>query len=981
MQRYYALAVSLTFLALLVAGCGGGGGHSSSIPGSGAASKGSQVPAQLVITFSSTSNTASNARKPKTISSSSESVVITVNGGLQQIFNIAAPQCTIGQTITCDFTVNAYVGSDTFLIQTYSGPNGTGTLLDQVTLNFTVSATGSNTITAALGPAVSTTADSGAGSLRAAIAAANPGDTIAFAPSLSGTITLTTGAITLAQNITIAGPGATTISISGNNASSIFIVNSGTSATISGLTLTSGAGTACYEGEICGGAISNQGTLIVNTVTFTNNTASSASFGEGGAVYNDVGATLSVTNSSFSGNKAQFGGAIGSESPNSTIATSTFTSNTAQAGQDDYPFAYGGAVYSDDDMTITGSTFTTNLATGGSVENFGGAIVEDDCTNSGLTMSGSQLNGNQAGKIANSDVAGGGGAVYDDSGCTTQLTSDAFSSNVASGTSDSYGGAVEADYSTSISLLGGNIFTSNSVTSQTTNYYSGGGAIEITGNGDAGGNLAISGSGNTFTSNTVTAGPNAETGGSADGGAIDEESGGLLDMSAATGTAFSQNVASATDTLGSAFGGAIEYYWFEQDQGCGDQCSKYRKPGPAAAHHAGRPAAIARAAVRKRQFHTHGTAKAITRELAFSHVQSTKRQPKVLSVASNTIIATFTQNKATGGSAAYYGVSGGAMDVEEQPSFTISSSTFTSNQAGPSYAYAGAVSVNGGPITITGSAFTTNSASNGGGAIDISNSAMTLSTSTLTQNSATNPTQTGDGGGAIWAGNGGVSTVTQSTITGNTVAGNLSGTGGGGALINDAMIQFTNSTITGNTSGEDGGGVELAAAGGCVTLTNVTLYANSATNGAGGNLNVGSNATITNSLFAHGSASNGPDVYTTGSLSSDDWNYIATNVSGAWSGNDDDVTGQGQITLAALADNGGATQTMSDAGAGSSIVAVIPFEDSCGESDVDQDQRGLYRGAVNSKCDIGAFENGGTTTSNGKAIAKPKVQVKSRRQP
>ena len=50
-------------------------------------------------------------------------------------------------------------------------------------------------------------ADSGAGSLRSKVAAAHPGDTIVFAPSLTGhTITLTSGEIAL-NKPTITGPG------------------------------------------------------------------------------------------------------------------------------------------------------------------------------------------------------------------------------------------------------------------------------------------------------------------------------------------------------------------------------------------------------------------------------------------------------------------------------------------------------------------------------------------------------------------------------------------------------------------------------------------------------------------------------------------------------------------------------------------------------------------------------------------------------
>jgi hypothetical protein len=58
--------------------------------------------------------------------------------------------------------------------------------------------------------------DSGPGSLRAALAGAPLGATIAFAPGLSGkTITLTTGPITIWNSIAILGPGAASLTIDG----------------------------------------------------------------------------------------------------------------------------------------------------------------------------------------------------------------------------------------------------------------------------------------------------------------------------------------------------------------------------------------------------------------------------------------------------------------------------------------------------------------------------------------------------------------------------------------------------------------------------------------------------------------------------------------------------------------------------------------------------------------------------------------------
>ena len=65
--------------------------------------------------------------------------------------------------------------------------------------------------------------DSGPGSLRAAVAAANNSDTIVF--SVTGTIDLTSGLISVNNDITIAGPGANELAISGQGQSMIFDVN------------------------------------------------------------------------------------------------------------------------------------------------------------------------------------------------------------------------------------------------------------------------------------------------------------------------------------------------------------------------------------------------------------------------------------------------------------------------------------------------------------------------------------------------------------------------------------------------------------------------------------------------------------------------------------------------------------------------------------------------------------------------------------
>ena len=75
---------------------------------------------------------------------------------------------------------------------------------------------------------VTSTGDSGSGSLRDAIDQANRtagADTITFAANVTGTITLTGGAIDVLDAVRITGPGALKLSISGNNVSRILRVD------------------------------------------------------------------------------------------------------------------------------------------------------------------------------------------------------------------------------------------------------------------------------------------------------------------------------------------------------------------------------------------------------------------------------------------------------------------------------------------------------------------------------------------------------------------------------------------------------------------------------------------------------------------------------------------------------------------------------------------------------------------------------------
>ena len=60
------------------------------------------------------------------------------------------------------------------------------------------------------------------GSLRDAIASTPSGGTVDFQAGLSGTIVLTTSELAIAKDLTISGPGADVITVSGNRAFRVF---------------------------------------------------------------------------------------------------------------------------------------------------------------------------------------------------------------------------------------------------------------------------------------------------------------------------------------------------------------------------------------------------------------------------------------------------------------------------------------------------------------------------------------------------------------------------------------------------------------------------------------------------------------------------------------------------------------------------------------------------------------------------------------
>ncbi|MBS1792203.1 MAG: VCBS repeat-containing protein [Acidobacteria bacterium] len=187
---------------------------------------------------------------------------------------------------------------------------------------------------------VTNTADSGAGSLRAAIAAANSSptdETITFSiPSTDPgcvvtvcTIRLTSGELVINSSSTagslmiIKSFDAANIIISGNNASRVFSVSSGANLTLGGVTVTGGNSVGTTQ-SFNGGGIYNGGAVNLSNSTVSGNSAGN----NGGGIYN--AGTLTLTNSTVSGNSApnDVGGGI-YNAGTSTLTNSTVSGNSA----------------------------------------------------------------------------------------------------------------------------------------------------------------------------------------------------------------------------------------------------------------------------------------------------------------------------------------------------------------------------------------------------------------------------------------------------------------------------------------------------------------------------------------------------------------------------------------------------------------------------------------------------------------------------
>ena len=326
------------------------------------------------------------------------------------------------------------------------------------------------------------TTDAGGCTLREAINAANDSaeaaDTIDFAlpGTAPWTVDLSTALPDLTTNMELVGPGADQLTVTRPDTAERFriftVTGDTTEVTISGMTISNGNtlelddprgggisnvdnGTLTITDSIVSGntaeddgAIRNLGTLEVSNSTLSGNTSN----GTAGGIYNDNGATATVSDSTFSGNSAPNGGGIFNSGGTLEVTNSTFSDNRSTV---DYGGAFANGSFST--AKVSDSTFSGNSAA-----TEGGAIRNDGT----LEVNNSTFSGNSAPN---------GGGIWQGSQTSLTVTDSTFSGNSATdgaGIFNRGGGTVTVNNSTfsdnRANLRGGGIYSDTNLRGETT---------------------------------------------------------------------------------------------------------------------------------------------------------------------------------------------------------------------------------------------------------------------------------------------------------------------------------------------------------------------------------------------------------------------------------------------------------------------------------------------------------------------------------
>ncbi len=664
------------------------------------------------------------------------------------------------------------------------------------------------------------------------------GDSIQFDNSIANqTISLNFGQLVTTDDLMV-GSAATRVTIDGNDASRIFLVDGPESWTFTNMTLTSAnapgvGGAICYtgvgnidvnnvlfldnnaQGNGGGGIYNQQGSFNIFNSGFEGNTADDE-FGRGGGILSDDG-TITLTQVDVIQNAARLsGGGIDIGAGNLNVFVSLIDDNSAgELGPVDFGRGGGINVRGDSEamVQISETPVTNNSASdqGGGIWNQAGSQV--------FVRTLSTVIGNTASGDESTD---GGGGIYNNGGFF-QVQDATISNNMADGALGS-GGAIFAwggslivrrtnIFANAANRAGGGLEVMNALVTLEDSVLGGGTAAEsnvagstslmgLAGAPGNGGGLNISGAMPSLVDidNTIVRNNRAAN----EGGGLWNHEGSTLIIQ--NGSDISYNFASGNES----FNGGGGVYNNGGTLNVVDS-SFFRNRARGAAGSGGGI------------FSTNGL------------VQVT-----------NSDVSTNFANRAGGGIEV---IDGGV---------TLTESSLGNNVAGPE---GSASPGNGGGLHVTGSAiveldnaavFENFAAREGGGLWNSGGGTMTVRNGTaLTDNGAFGDAAD-DGGGGIFN-NGGTLNVLDSVVAENRALGMLAA--GGGIFTTDGNVTITASTINDNLATRAGGGIEIV--GGIVDITESDFNFNDAglielisglgepvVPGFGGGIHIAGNATV-----------------------------------------------------------------------------------------------------------------------------------------
>ena len=297
-------------------------------------------------------------------------ITYQADGGFYQVKYATTPggPYTYASTTTTDKTASNYTVTGLtpaktyyFVVETFTPAHGSQQNDVLSVESEEVSATTLSVSACSVSTVVSTTSDTGAGSLRQAIVDTCAAGTITFDSTLANqTITLASQLL-IDKELTIHGE-SNAVKLSGNKATRLFEITAGNVVALTNLTI--------LNGEVSnddGGGILNQGSLTVTNCWFDGNGTVGISGDNGGAI--DNRGTLTIVGSTFTNNTSTAGGGaienVGGGT--TTITNSTFYNNSAANN--------GGAIYNyAGTVSLNNVTLANNSSTG---TNGGGAVKNE----------------------------------------------------------------------------------------------------------------------------------------------------------------------------------------------------------------------------------------------------------------------------------------------------------------------------------------------------------------------------------------------------------------------------------------------------------------------------------------------------------------------------------------------------------------------------------------------------------------------------